>query len=125
MQHNTSEVVDNLNKTNNEADKMLQKVIQWVKSKEASKVSRLPAWREKFNSFSIDSPNYLYMEERLATPAYLRASIISQNIIDTPIEIPCSAMSPKFGGPKYTERWLRRENVAIRATQQVKTINLY
>ena len=32
-------------------------------------MSRLPApWREKFNSFSVDSKNYLCMDGRLSNP---------------------------------------------------------
>ena len=63
---------------NYEADKMLQKIIQLVKSKKGAKISRLPApWREKFSSFSVDSRNYLYMDERLVIPTNLRASILS------------------------------------------------
>ena len=66
----TSNVIDKINDSylpaNYEADKMLQKVIQLVKTKEGAKISRLPApWREKFNSFSVDTRNYLYMDERL------------------------------------------------------------
>ena len=82
MLNNTSEVIDKINDSylpaNYEADKMLQKIIQLVKSKEGAKISRLPApWREKFSSFSVDSRNYLYMDERLVIPTNLRASIMS------------------------------------------------
>ena len=77
-----SNVIDKINDSylpaNYEADKMLQKVIQLVKTKEGAKISRLPApWREKFNSFSVDSRNYLYMDERLVIPTNLRTSIMS------------------------------------------------
>ena len=77
-----SNVIDKINDSylpaNYEADKMLQKVIQLVKTKEGAKISRLPApWREKFNSFSVDSRNYPYMDERLVIPTNLRTSIMS------------------------------------------------
>ena len=82
MLHYTSEVIDKINDSylpaNYEADKMLQKVIHLIKSKEGAKIFRLPApWREKFNSFSVDSGNYLYVDERLVIPTILRASIMS------------------------------------------------
>ena len=65
-------------KPNYEADKMLQKDIHLVNCKEGAKNSRLPApWRKNFNSFSVDSRNYLYMDERLSIPTNLRASIMS------------------------------------------------
>ena len=82
MLNHTSEVIDKINDSFlpaiYEVDKMLQKVIQMVKSKEGAKISRLPApWREKFNSFRVDSRNYFYMDERLVVPTNLRASIMS------------------------------------------------
>ena len=82
MLNNTSEVIDKINDSylpaNYEADKMLQKILQLGISKEGAKISRLPApWREKFCSFSVDSRNYLYMDERLVIPTNLRASIMS------------------------------------------------
>ena len=72
MQNDSINVIDKINESylpaNYEADKMLQKIIHLVKTKEGAEISRLPApWREKFNSFSIDSRNYLYMDERLDT----------------------------------------------------------
>ena len=78
----TSNVFDKINDSyllaNYEADKMLQKVVQLVKIKEGAKISRLPApWREKFDSFSVDSRNYLYMDKRLVIPTNLRTSIMS------------------------------------------------
>ena len=77
----TSEIIEKLNDSylpaNYQADKMLQKVISLVKSREGAKISRLPApWREKFNSLSIDERGFLYMDEGLVIPASLRASIL-------------------------------------------------
>ena len=82
MLNHTSDAIDKINVSylpaNHEADKMLQKVIQLVKTKGGAKISRLTApWREKFNSFSVDSRNYLYMDERLVIPTNLRTSIMS------------------------------------------------
>ena len=82
MQTGASEIIDKINQAylpaNYEADKVLQKVIQLVKTREGSKISRLPApWREKFNAFSVDHRNYLYMDQRLVIPANLRSSIMS------------------------------------------------
>ena len=79
MQNDSINVIDKIKESylpaKYEADKMLQKIIHLVKTKEVAKISRLPApGREKFNSFSIDSRNYLYMDERLVIPTNLRAS---------------------------------------------------
>ena len=82
MQTGASEIIDKINQAylpaNYEADKVLQKIIQLVKTREGSKSSRLPApWREKINAFSVDHRNYLYMDQRLVNPANLRSSIMS------------------------------------------------
>ena len=82
MQTGASEIIDKINEAflpaNYEADKVVQKVIQLVKTREGSKISRLPApWREKFNAFSVDHRTYLYMDQRLVVPANLRSSIMS------------------------------------------------
>ena len=82
MQTDASETIDKINQAylpaNYEADKVLQKVIQLVKTREGSKISRLPApWREKFNAFSVDHRNYLYVDQRLVIPANLCSSIMS------------------------------------------------
>ena len=82
VQTGASEIIDKINQAylpaNYEADKVLQKVIQLVKTREGSKISRLPApWREKFKAFSVDHRNYLYMDQRLVIPANLRSSIMS------------------------------------------------
>ena len=78
----TSEIVEKMNDSylpaTYQADKMIQKVIALVKSREGAKIARLLApWREKFNSLSIDNKGFLYMDERLGIPANLRASIMS------------------------------------------------
>ena len=59
--------------------KCFKKVFQLlVKLKKGAKIARLPApWRKKFNSFSVDSRNYLYVDERLVIPTKLHASIMS------------------------------------------------
>ena len=82
MQTGASEIIDKISQAylpaNYEADKVLQKVIQLVKTREGSKISQLPApWREKFNAFSVDHRNYLYMDQQLVIPANLRSSIMS------------------------------------------------
>ena len=53
-----SKIIDRINDfflpANYEADKMLQKLINLVQTKEGAKISKLPApWREKFNSVEI------------------------------------------------------------------------
>ena len=82
MLNHTSDVIDKINDSylpaNYEPGKMLQEVIQLVATKEGAKISRLPApWREKFNSKSVDSREYLYMDERLVIPTNLRTSSMS------------------------------------------------
>ena len=62
-QNKTLEIFNKMNHAyspaNYKAAKMLQKVIQLVKTREGAKISRLPApWREKFNTFSVEQLNY-------------------------------------------------------------------
>ena len=60
-----------------EAYNFLQNVIALVKCPEAAKISRLPApWREKFRCFSLDSNEFLYMDERLVIPKLLPPIIL-------------------------------------------------
>ena len=56
------------------ADKTKQRVIAIVKNYNKTAVSRLPSpWREKFQSFSTDDRNFLYMDNRLVIPQSMRA----------------------------------------------------
>ena len=58
-------------------DKIIQKVIALVKNYHKTGVTRLPApWREKFQSFWIDSNEFLYMDKRLVIPQSMRAMIM-------------------------------------------------
>ena len=89
MQTGVSEIIEKINEAylpaNYEADKVVQKVIQLVKTREGSKISTLPApWREKFNAFSVDHRSYLYMDQRLLIPANLRSSIMSSILYGHP-----------------------------------------
>ena len=60
-----------------EADDFLQKKINLVKKPDATKINRLPAlWREKFKCFSLDTNNFLYLDERLVIPKALRPVIL-------------------------------------------------
>ena len=48
-----------------ENDRTIQKVINLVLNKNTAVIARLPPpWREKFNSFSVDSNGLLYMDHR-------------------------------------------------------------
>ena len=59
------------------ADKTTQRFIVIVKSYNKTAVSRLPSpWREKFQSFSTDDRNFLYMDNRLVIPQSMRAMIM-------------------------------------------------
>ena len=62
---------------NYHADKTIQKVISIVKNYNRTPVSRLPSpWREKFQSFSVDEREFLYMDNRLVIPNSMRAMIM-------------------------------------------------
>ena len=60
-------------KANYENDKNIQKIIRLLKKKNSSVIARLPPpWREKFSSFSLDSQDLLYMDQRLVIPKDMR-----------------------------------------------------
>ena len=59
------------------ADKQIHKMISLVKTCNKTGVSRLPSpWREKFQSFSVDEKNLLYMDNRLVIPQSMRSMIM-------------------------------------------------
>ena len=59
------------------ADKLMHKVISLVKTCNKTGVSRLPSpWREKFQSFSVDEKNLLYMDNRLVISQSMRSMIM-------------------------------------------------
>ena len=59
------------------ANKIIQKIIALVKNYNRTAVSRLPSpWREKFQSFSRDEREFLYMDNRLVIPHAMRAMIM-------------------------------------------------
>ena len=71
----TSEIIEKLNDSylpaNYQADKMLQKVISLVKSREEAKISRLPApWREKYRSVFTKEDSFTWMRDLLFRPVY-------------------------------------------------------
>ena len=60
-------------KANAKNDRTIQKVINLVLNKNTAVIARLPPpWREKFNSFSVDSNGLLYMDHRLVIPKDMR-----------------------------------------------------
>ena len=62
---------------NHAADKLIQRVIVLVINYNKTGISRLPSpWREQFQSFSIDSRDFLYMDNRLVIPQSLRPMIM-------------------------------------------------
>ena len=62
---------------NYENDRNIQKIIRIIKDKNPAVTSRLPPpWREKFNSFSLDSKNLLYMDQRLVIPKDMRENVL-------------------------------------------------
>ena len=67
-------------KANYENDKNIQKIIRLLKDKNSSVIARLPPpWREKFSSFSLDSQDLLYMDQRLVIPKDMRKSHTRQD----------------------------------------------
>ena len=65
-------------KANAENDRVIQKVIYLVKNKSSAVIARLPhpPWREKFNSFSVDSNGLLYMHHRLVILKDMRENML-------------------------------------------------
>ena len=62
---------------NYNADKLIQRVIRLVKNYNKSGVTRLPSpWREKFQAFSLDEREFLYMDNRLVIPQSMRSMIM-------------------------------------------------
>ena len=62
---------------NYENDRNIQKIIRLIKDKSPAVVSRLlPPWREEFNSFSLDSKNLLYMDQRLVIPKDMHENVL-------------------------------------------------
>ena len=63
--------------TNYSADKLIQRVVRLVKSYNKTDVTRLPSpWREKFQAFSLDEREFLYMDNRLDIPQAMRPMIM-------------------------------------------------
>ena len=56
-----------------ESDDFLQKGFELIKKQDSTKNNRMPApWKQKFKCSSLDTNNYLYMDERLVIPKTLR-----------------------------------------------------
>ena len=72
-----SKISQNYVQANYENDRNIQKIIRLIKDKNPAVISRLPPpWREKFNSFSLDSKNLLYMDQRLVIPKDMRENVL-------------------------------------------------
>ena len=64
-----SKISNNYVKANAENDRLIQKIIQLVKNRNNAVIAHLPSpWRERFNSFAVDSNDLLYMDNRLVIP---------------------------------------------------------
>ena len=58
-------------------DRLIQKVISLVRSRNKPVIARLPPpWREKFNSFSVSENGLLYMDNRLVIPKDMRENVL-------------------------------------------------
>ena len=89
-----------------------------LKRPDATKTNRLPApWREKFKCFSLDSNDFLYMDERLVIPKVLRPIILRSLHYGHPGRDSMLATVSNVWWPR-----LHREKVGIAQTcQQCKT----
>ena len=59
------------------ADKLIQRGIRLVKNYNKTGVTRLPSpWRQKFQVFSLDEREFIYMDNRLVIPQSMRSMII-------------------------------------------------
>ena len=62
---------------NAENDRLIQKVIGLVRSRNNAVIARLPPpWREKINSFSVSENGLLYMDNRLVIPKDMRENVL-------------------------------------------------
>ena len=62
---------------NAENDRLIQKVISLVRSRNNAVIARLPPpWREKCNSFSVSENGLLYMDNRLVIPKDMRENVL-------------------------------------------------
>ena len=62
---------------NYSADKLIQRVIRFVKNYNKTGVTRLPSpWRETFRAFSLDEREFLYMDNRLIIPQAMGPKIM-------------------------------------------------
>ena len=62
---------------NAENERLIQKVISLVRSRNNAVIARLPPpWREKFSSFSVSENGLLYMDNRLVIPKDMRENVL-------------------------------------------------
>ena len=72
-----SKISQNYVQANYENNRNIQKIIRLIKDKNLAVISRLPPpWRKKFNSFSLDSKNLLYMDQLLVIPKDMRENVL-------------------------------------------------
>ena len=56
-------------------DEFLQKILNIMKNPTKGKISLDSPWRKRFNAFSLDENNLLYIDDRLVIPKILQAAI--------------------------------------------------
>ena len=72
-----SKISNDYVKANAENDRSIQKNIQLFKNRDNAVIARLPPpWRERFNSFAVDSNDLLYMDNRLVIPKDMRENVL-------------------------------------------------
>ena len=90
---------------NYHADKIVQNVISIVKNSNRTAVSRLPSpWREKFQLFSVDERDFLFMDNRLVIPSAMRAMIMCSLHYCHPGRDAMLAMIGNIWWPGFTEK---------------------
>ena len=81
---------DKLLPANYAAEKTSQRVIAFLKNHNKTGISRLPSpWRKKFQSFSINDKEFLFMDNRFVIPQLLRLMISVPYIMAILALIPC------------------------------------
>ena len=109
---------------NYSADKTIQRVIAIVKNYNETAVSRLPPpCREKFQSFSIDERNFLYMDNRLGFPQSMRAMIMCSLRYGHPGRDAMLLMVGDIWWPRIHREVIDQERLCEQCLQSGKNLN--
>ena len=104
-----------------EADDILQEVKSLLRRLDATKTNRLPAqWREQFKCFSLDSNDFLHMDEKLVIPKVLRPIILRSLHYGHPGRYSMLATVSNVWWPVSTEKWSELHKHASSVKQPVR-----